>query len=226
MTADESPAERRRRALLEDAQVGDVETESDRAPDIPVDVVAEVERLTRLARNARDRADRTGPTDETPDGPDEPTFYLEKRDALLAAHGYTSRLREKDDTLVLYPEEWVADGAVQFDRIDDTDRAVECSLSGPGEEDDWAAIEAHNASLVASVAETGGDEHAANARAFADFMGNHYSKEAERATAAEVQEFLRDYYPRNAWPSETEASLVEQSIRKMFEAAGVDPPAF
>jgi hypothetical protein len=226
MTADESPAERRRRALLEDAEAGDVETEDGRVPDVPVDAVAEVERLTRLARNAADRADATGAMGERLDGPDEPTFYLEKRDALLAAHGYTSRLRESDDTLVLYPEEWVEDGTVQFDRIDDTDRAVECSLSGPGNEDDWADVEAHNAALVASVEEEHGPEHAANARAFADFMGNHYAKEAERATGAEVREFLRDYFPRNAWPSEAETSLVEVSVRKMFEAAGVEPPAF
>lgn len=222
MTADESTAERRRRAMLERGEEG--ESDAERVPDVPIDVVAEVERLTRLARNAADRADLTAPTGETPDGPDEPTFYLQRRDELLAAHDYESRLREADDTLVLYPSEWVEDGTVQFDRVDDTDRAVECSLSGPGDEDAWADVEAHNAALVAEVAETAGDDHAANARAFADFMGNHYAKEVERATGEEVREFLTEYYPRNAWPSAAEASLVDESVRKMFEAAGVEPP--
>lgn len=223
MNAEEdSPAEKRRKALLDHGEESGPE---DRVPDIPVDAVAEVERLTRLARAAADRGDVEAPTGEVAEGPDEATLYLRRRDELLAAHGYTNRLRESDDTLVLYPEEWVEDGTVQIDRIDDTERAVECSLSGPGDEDAWADVEAHNAALVADVAETAGEEHAANARAFADFMGNHYSKELERATPGEIREFLTDYYPRNAWPSEEQAALVEASLKELFGAAGVEPPA-
>lgn len=230
MTAEDSPAEKRRKALLEQGE-GE---EASRAPDIPVGVVAEVERLTRLARNAAERTEGTdtpvttptGETAESIDAPGEAALYIERRDELLAAHDYTSRLRESDDTLVLYPVEWIEDGTVQFDRIDDTDRAVECSLSGPGDEDAWADVEAHNASIVAEVRERFGEEHAVNARAFADFMGNHYAKELERATGGEIREFLTEYYPRNTWPSETASSLVEESVKKTFEVTDAESPVF
>lgn len=200
--------------------------DTDRAPDIPVDAVVEAERLTRLARNAADRADQTSVAGETSEGPDEATLYLERRDDMVAEYSYTTRLRESDDTLVLYPEEWVEDGVVQFDRIDDTDRAVELPLSGPGSEEEWADVEAHNSDLVQQVADEHGEDHAANARAFADFVGNHYAKEMERTTAGEITEFLTEYYPRNVWPSATQESVVEKSVKLVFDAAGVEPPAF
>ena len=232
---EETTAERRRRALIERTGIDDGDGNdggaaaaeaTDRDPDVPVDAVAEAERLTRLARDAEARGERTGAAGERHDGPEEAAVYRERRDELLAAHGYTGRHREGDDTLVLYPAEWVVDGTVQFDRIDDTDRAVEVALSGPGRGDDWTTVEAHNAQLVATVREEYGEEHAANARAFADFMGNHYAKVVERATADEIREFLAEYYPRNAWPTEAEASLVEESVEKVYEVAGASAPTF
>lgn len=221
MIDEETPAEERRRSLMERESA---ETEDDRIPDVPVDVVAEAERLTRLARDADRHDDGTGALGETPDGPDEAAAYRARRDDLLAAHGYACRVREDDGTLVLHPAEWVEDGEIRVDRIDDTDRAVEVSLSGTGTDEEWADVESHNASLVSAVEERHGPAHAANARALADFMGNHYAKEIERATGEELAEFLAEYYPRNAWPSARERELVEKSVALVFEVAGVPVP--
>ncbi len=181
-------------------------------PELPDDAVQEAERLTRLARNAVDER--------------EAAAYERRREELLADHGFTSRIREKDDTLVLHPAEWVEDGVVQFDRIDDTDRATEVSLSGPGAEAEWAEVEEHNAELVAAVEAEHGPVHAANARAFADFMGNHYAKPMEAATGEEIEEFLDEYFPRNAWPSAEQQTAVETTVELVFEAANAEMPGF
>lgn len=193
-----------------DANAADDDTDDEWAPDIPEPVVDEAERLTRLARQAVDD--------------DEAAAYRDRRATLAADHDYRARVRAADDTLVLYPEEWLTDGTVQVDRIEDTDRAVEVSLSGPGDPERWADVEAHNAALVDRVAEAHGPVHAANARAFADFMGNHYAKEVERASPAEVDEFLTEYYPRNAWPTQEQKQVVESSLQHLFDAAGAGYP--
>jgi len=228
------------------------DTDEERVPDIPADAADEAERLTRLARaverrddeavdeNQRFSGDRKQPLsghDRTPsasgndqkseisdNADEEASVYRERRDELVADHDYETRIREEDDTLVLYPEEWIEDGTVQFDRIEETDRAVEITLSGPGDPERWQETAEHNDELAAAVAEEHPD-HAENARAFADFASNHYAKPAEKLTAGEVEEFLDDYYPRNAWVEETEASLIETSVRKMFVAADTEPPA-
>jgi hypothetical protein len=173
-------------------------------PDLPDDAVEEAERLTRLARRAT---------------AEEAAAYEERRADLLAAHGFRARVREADDTLVLHPEEWLEDGEVRVDRVRDTDRAVERSLSGPGEGAAWDEVEAHNAALVAAVRSEHGADHAANARVFADFMGNHYKKRVEDATAAEVEEFLDEYYRRNAWPSGAQQKRVVGSLRRLLSVA-------
>jgi len=181
--------------------------------DLPGDVVDEAERLTRLARAASD--------------PNERRAYERERATLIAEYGFVARVRETDDTLVLYPDEWVVDGTVRTDRIEDTDGAVERSLSGPGAPDEWERVERDNAALVERVRERAhedADTHAANARALADFAGNHYAKRVERLTEAEVAEFLDDYFPRNAWPDERQRALVEESVALAFEVADVDPP--
>ncbi|WP_224332482.1 DUF7108 domain-containing protein [Haloprofundus halobius] len=179
--------------------------------ELPEDVQTTAERLTRLARDAVD--------------PNEAEAYRERRDASLADHGYTARYREADDTLVLYPAEWIDDdGTVALDRIDDTDRAVERSLSGTGKEDEWEAVEKHNASLVAAVESSSGSDHAANARAFADFMSNHYVRRVETAGVPEIREFLTEYYPRNSWPTEAQKTAVRESLERLFEQAGEELP--
>lgn len=189
---------------------GDDARGDEQASELPEAVADEAERLTRLAREAVDDA--------------EAGAYRTDRAARLDEHGFTARVRESDDTLVLHPEEWLEDGVVRVDRIEDTGRAVERSLSGPGDPDDWDAVEAHNAAVVDRVGEEHGEPHRANARAFADFMGNHYAKHVEDATADEVAEFLEEYFPRNAWPSKKQRDAVETSLRLVFETVGDHPP--
>jgi hypothetical protein len=190
---------------------GDDREQTDRG-DVPPDVVDEAERLTRLAREAVD--DR------------EAGAYRERRASLVAEYDYTVRVREDDsrDVLVLYPAEWVEDGVVQMDRVEDLDRGVERPLSGPGEPDEWQAVDDHNRELVAAVREAHGAVHAANVDALADFMGNHYAKPIERATRAELEEFLEEYYPRNAFATDEQAAVVEKSVFCVFEAAGKSCP--
>ena len=182
------------------------------ASDLPAPVVEAAERLTRLARRAVDD--------------DEAAAYRADRDARLAEHGFTARIREEErrDVLVLYPSEWMEDGTVRLDRIEDRSRAHEIPLGGVGEEDEWETVEAHNAELVERVAEGAGPVHAANARAFADFMGNHYVRRMESAGEREVRDFLSEYFPRNAWPSEEQRSVVEESLRLVFEAGDTEAP--
>ncbi|MFC7081035.1 DUF7108 family protein [Halorussus caseinilyticus] len=183
---------------------------SDDAPpndELPDATVERAERLTRLARDAVDDA--------------EADAYREERAELLADHDFTARVREEDtgSTLVLHPDEWVEDGTIRTDRIEDTDRAVEVSLSGPGNPDEWEEVEDHNRELTQRVREAHGDVHGDNADAFADFMGNHYARPMESATSGEVEEFLAEYFPRNAWPTEKQRTVVEESIDLVFEVA-------
>jgi len=180
--------------------------------ELPEDVVSEAERLTRLAREAVDE--------------NEETAYRERRAGLLADHEFVPHLRREDDTLVLHPEEWVEDGVVRTERIEDIDRAVEISLSGAGDPDDWASVAEHNDRLVETVTEAHGDVHGANARAFADFMGNHYARRVETATATELREFVGEYYPRNAWPSADQRAVVGKSLELLFDAADAELPEF
>ena len=175
-------------------------------PEVPERVVSEAERLTRLAADAAVEA--------------EAEVYRERRAAITDAHDVTASVSDEDDTLVLYPTEWVADGTIQVDRIEDTDRAVEVSLSGPDHGAEWADVEADNEAIVSAVADAHGQTHAANVRAFADFMGNHYLKRVDDATTDETTEFLTEYYPRNAWPSAEQAAVVEQSLELAAEIAG------
>ncbi|MFB6090743.1 MAG: rnhA operon protein [Halobellus sp.] len=184
------------------------ETDSDAA--VPEDVVEEAERLTRLADEAA--------------VDDAAAAYRDRRDDLVAEHDFTARVREEDDTLVLYPDEWVDEGTVQFDRIDDTDRAIEVSLSGPDHGAEWEAVEARNQAIVDEIAERHGPDHAANVRAFADFMSNHYLKSVADATRDEREEFLTEYYPRNAWPSKEQESIVDESLDLVAEIDPDDVP--
>jgi len=177
----------------------DATSEGDETPQaVPEEAVSEAERLTRLAEEAVDD--------------DAAEAYREHRDNLVEEHDFTARVREEDDTLVLYPDEWIEDDTVQLERIEDTDRAIEVSLSGPDHGAEWEAVEAANAAVVDAVEERYGPDHAANVRVFADFMGNHYLKRVTEATRAETEEFLTEYYPRNAWPSKEQESIVAESV--------------
>ncbi|MFB6292723.1 MAG: rnhA operon protein [Halonotius sp.] len=182
--------------------------DADASP-LPEPVVDEAERLTRLAREAAG---------------DEAATYREARAETLDGHGYTARVRDEDDTLVLYPDAWLDGDTVRMERVDDTDRAVEVSLSATTGEGTWTDIEAHNADIVDRVADTYGQPHAANARAFADFMGNHYLMRMDAATADHCTEFLEEYFPRNAWASAAQQAAVDTSLEYVFAVAGADYP--
>lgn len=178
--------------------------------ELPDAVVSEAERLTRLARAV--------------DG-EEATVYRERRAETLAEHDYVARLREDDETLVLYPEEWLAGDTVELSRIRDTSRALEVPLSASAGEAGFEAVERHNAALVEAVEAEYGAVHAANVRAFADFMGNHYLGRVEEATAEHLEEFREEYYRRNVWPSAEQATAREASLRHLFAVADREHPA-
>jgi hypothetical protein len=187
-----------------------VETADEADREVPESVVDEAERLTRLARDATD--------------PEERTSYERDRDERLEPYDFVARYRAEDDTLVVHPAEWVVDDAVHPELIVDIDRAIERSLTGAGDEADWGAVEAHNAEVVAAVRESADDRHARNARAFADFMGNHYARKVETASGGEIREFLDEYYPRNAWPTDEEKAVIAQSLEMVFDAADAELP--
>jgi len=176
-------------------------------PEIPADRLDEVERLTRLARQAVDEGAAAA--------------YRDQRAALLAEYDYDARIREEDtgDVLVCYPSEWVEDGVIQPDVVDDTDRGVEIRLSGPGDPDEWAEVEEQNRAVVERVRAAHGDAHAATARALADFMGNHYAKPIAEATPEELAEFREEYFPRNAWPTDRQRALLDDSVQLAVEKA-------
>jgi hypothetical protein len=174
--------------------------------ELPTDVADEVERLTRLAREAIDD--------------NETAAYRTERDEILSEYGYTARIREDDDTLVCYPEEWVdEEGTVYPERIENVDRGVERRLSGPGEGDDWDVVEARNREIADAVAAEHGEPHGATAQALADFAGNHYAKPIGDLTADELAEFREEYLPRNGWPSDDQLEALSLSIEYVREKA-------
>jgi hypothetical protein len=193
----------------------DVPADSDVADDdaaastgeVPAAVVDDVERLTHLAREAVDD--------------DEAAAYRADRDAQLDEHDFTARVREDDsgETLVLHPQEWVDDDTIRPDRVDDTDRAIELSLSGTDSPDDWQAVDDHNRELAATVRDAHGDRHGAVADILADFASNHYAKPIEALSATELREFEAEYVTRNAWLDDDALAVLEESVRYAFDAA-------
>lgn len=181
--------------------------------ELPTEVIDTAERLTRLARRAVDE--------------NEAAAYLRERDETLAEYGYVARVREEEPrtVLVCHPDEWLEEGTVRTERIEDIDRAVERPLEGPGEEGDYERVERHNRRIVAEIEETAGNPHGANADAFADFMSNHYVRRVESASVNELREFLTEYYPRNAWPSDEQRNQIEDSLRLVFETTDSSVPA-
>jgi hypothetical protein len=179
--------------------------DTDTGAALPDPVIDRAETLTRRARRSED--DR------------EASAYRDERDELLSGHGYTARVREEDAVLVLYPSEWMAGGTVQLDRVEDVDRGIEIPLEGPGADAEWEAIDRHNRQIAETVADEHGDVHGANAAAFAEYMSNHHAMLVESATEAERTEFLREYYPRNVWPTDEQRAVVSESVRLAVECA-------
>lgn len=216
---DDAQDERARRTTAMDDRASDAVEDTD-APDdeghddeaastdeVPEAVVDDAERLTHLAREAVDD--------------DEAAAYRVDRDAQLDAHDFTARVREDDSgaTLVMHPQEWVEDDTIRPERIEDTDRAIELSLSGSDSPDDWQAVDDHNRELVARVRDAHGDEHAAVVDALADFASNHYAKPIDDLSATELREFEADYVTRNAWLDDDALAVLEESVRYAFDAA-------
>lgn len=176
-----------------------------RAPETPLPpaIIDEAERLTKQARNTVDE--------------NEQEAYRNARDRQLADHDYQARIRDDERAvLVLYPEEWVEEGTIRPEHIENIDRGIERPLEGVGD-GSWEAIESHNSEIVDAVNREYGSDHGANVRALADYAGNHYLKPIEELTGEELSRFLDDYYPRNAWPSDEQRAQVETSIEYAFE---------
>jgi hypothetical protein len=175
--------------------------------ELPAEVADEAERLTRLARDAVD--------------PNEAAAYRERRGDMLAEYGFTARVRGEgaEATLVLHPDSWVVDGDVVPSRIEDTDRAVERPLEGAVDTAEWDAVAAHNEAVAETIAEAHGEPHGANAEAFATFMSNHYARPVEQATDRMREEFLEEYFPRNAWPDDDQRAAVAESLELVARAA-------
>ena len=172
----------------------------------PEEVVEETERLTRLARETVDDS--------------EAAAYREARADLLGEHGYRARVREEErDTLVLYPAEWVVDGTVRPERIEDTSRGIERPLEGPGEAEEWEVVAEHNREVAEDVAAAHGEVHGANARSLAAFASNHYAKPIGSLAPEERAEFLEEYFPRNAFPSDDQKAVVGESVRLVVETS-------
>jgi hypothetical protein len=172
---------------------------------LPTEVVEEAERLTRLERTAVDDS--------------EAIAYRDKRRLLLAEHDYTARLRTEDggEVLVLHPESWIRDNKVAPELVEDVSRAIEVDLDGVGDPGEWNDVEAHNRAVVERLCENHGEIHGANGTAFADFMGNHYARPVEQATDAMVQEFVTEYFVRNAWPTDEQQAVVAESVNLTIE---------
>ncbi|WP_096393929.1 hypothetical protein [Halorubrum trapanicum] len=187
--------------------------DEERVPDVPVEAVDEAERLTRLAREA----ESAEPTPEIEQAADQ---YRERRDALAAEYGYTARIRDEDDALVLYPDEWMDEGTVQLDRVGDTDRAVEVSLSGPGDADRYREVAAYNEAVAEAVAEREAEVHARTAETFATFMSNHYVRPVDDATPKMRAEFREEYLVRNGWPTDEQLDAVDESLSVIESVAG------
>ena len=199
--ASDAPDTRRRDDREDDADAAATTEE------VPPTVVDDAERLTHLAREAVDD--------------DEAAAYRADRAAQLDAHDFTARVREDDsgETLVMHPQEWVEDDTIRPERVDDTDRAIELSLSGSDSPDDWQAVDDHNRELVARVRDAHGDEHAAVVDVLADFASNHYAKPIDDLSATELREFETEYVTRNAWLDDDALAVLEESVRYAFDAA-------
>ncbi len=181
---------------------------------LPPSVIDEAERLRRLERNATDEG--------------EAMAYADRRATLLARYDFTDRVRSDDgeEVLVLHPTAWhdPNEEVIRTDRIEDLSRAVEILLDGPGDPENWDALEAENRALARSVADEHGGVHGATAEALADFMSNHYAKPITSASRAELEEFRTEYFVRNAWPTEEQKRLLEDSLERVFETAGETVP--
>jgi len=194
-------------------------------PDLSDDAVDEAERLTRLARRVPDDA--------------EAESYRERRADLLAEHDYAARVRQDagpgadgdagsaadDPTLVCHPIEWLDDeGSIDPAAIDEIGRAAEVNLGAAGDPDAWDAVAEKNDDVVEAVREAHGEDHGANAEAFATYVSNHHAKPIAAVTADELAWFREEYYPRNVWPTDDQRAVLDRSLELVYEELDVPMP--
>lgn len=138
---------------------------------------------------------------------------VDKRDEILRQYDYRARVRDEDDVLILYPEDWINENKnVDPKDIESIDSAFEIPLSGSRDNADWDEVERINSNIVDSIREEHGEIHGDNTREFADFMGNHKLKKIPNMTEEDKMEFLEYYFPRNVWATDEQESSVEQSM--------------
>lgn len=186
---------------------------------LPSHVVTEALRLTRLAQRAPENASVEHDIDRATLS--EAARYRQDRADLLEAHGYRARIREDDRgrTLVCYPAEWLSNGEAALGMIEETDRAVERRLDGTGRSREWESVAQHNQTIAEAVANAHGRPHDRTARSFARFMSSHRVRHIETATAADIREFVDEFFRRNTWPIEAQRSTVMRSLRYTLAVA-------
>lgn len=169
--------------------------------EIPEKVLDEVVSLSQKAIQAVDQQ--------------EISAYQQRREELLASYDYTCRIRTDNDgeVLVCYPKEWMAGDTINIDEMDDLSQAIERPVFDSPSEGSFSEIEQHNRTIASGIAEAHGPIHGATASAFADFMSNHYTQRIEDATVTEFEEFRTEYFPRNAWPSDMQKCVLDETIR-------------
>lgn len=174
--------------------------------DLPEEVVEEAAALARRERAA--------------DPPERQARFRRHREALLGEYDYADRIRSDGErtVLVLYPDEWVVGDTVRPSRIDDLERAIEVPLEGEDREEDWSTVDHANRRLAERIRREHGEIHGSNAAALADFMGNHHLKRIEDARTEEIEEFRREYFIRNAWPTEEQRDRLARSLELVREA--------
>ncbi len=164
--------------------------------------------MTRLAREVVDDA--------------EADAYRTERDEILAEYDYTARIRndETGDVLVCHPVEWVDDGVIRPERVDDIDRGVEIRLSAPatrtsGQRSRWnrAVVDAVT---VAQVRHT----RTRSCSLIQGITTRNRSRRRRRRNSG----VSRRLCPRNAWPTAEQRSVLDQSIRLTVEEAGGRAP--
>lgn len=168
-----------------------------------------VERIRELTRHIRKA-----------DGRETIRDLNRRRERLLTAMG--AHLHVRDDAppvLVLSPDDWVDDGTVHPDRIDDRSRACEVPLDPEAEPATWEAVMEANMAVAEAVERRHGPDHGANAEALAAYLSNHHLRRIDAATEAELRTFLTEYYPRNVWPTSHQAAIVRASVERAREVA-------
>jgi len=191
------------------ADTNSTDNAADDAEPLPDAVVDDAERLTRLARQAADESERKA--------------YRADRDETLAAHDYTARVRDEDDTLVLYPDEWLDGDTVELDRIDDTDRAVEIPL--------WAAATTRGPLLRPTTPRLSRLSARLTGRFTRPTPGRlriswaTITVDESRLRRLTISsEFREEYYPRNVWADADQQAAVDASLEYLFAVADTECP--